>query len=149
MGSLLTWVGGTFGVIAFLLIGIIQIYAGYLGIEYHLGSGWAIGVVLATLFLRLPIFLTIGTFFGALDVWGWPWYGAAAFAMPGLLFVAPGVVGVAVAGLINLFRGGSAPEYNSNYTYERNEEPIDVTPPKKKGTTKKKKAKKKKVKKKK
>ena len=62
MGSLLTWVGGTFGVIAFLLIGIIQIYAGYLGIEYHLGSGWAIGVVLATLFLRLPIFLTIGTF---------------------------------------------------------------------------------------
>ena len=144
MGALLAWVGGTFGVIAFLLIGIVQIYAGYLGIEYHLGSGWAVAAVIASLFFQFPIVLTVGTFFGALDVWGWPWFGALIFAMPGLLFAAPGVVGVAVGGLLNLFKGKSAPEYTSGYSYQRNEDPINVAPPKKKKKAKKKKAKKKK-----
>lgn len=144
MGALLAWVGGTFGVIAFLLIGIVQIYAGYLGIEYHLGSGWAVAAVIASLFFQFPIVLTVGTFFGALDVWGWPWFGALIFAMPGLLFAAPGVVGVAVGGLVTLFKGKSTPEYTPSYSYQRNDDPINVTPPKKKKKTKKKKAKKKK-----
>ena len=102
MGSIFAWVGGTLGVIIFLIVGVIQIYAGFLGIEYHLGSGWAIGAVIASVFFQFPIILTVGTFFGALDVWGWPWYGAAVFAMPGLLFAAPGVIGVAIAGLLSL-----------------------------------------------
>ena len=109
MGSIFSWIGGTLGVVIFLIVGLVQIYAGYLGIEYHLGSGWAIAVVIATLFFQFPIILTVGTFFGALDVWGWPWYGAAVFAMPGLLFVLPGVVGVAVAGLANLVKGKPNP----------------------------------------
>ena len=139
MGSLFSWVGGTFGVIAFLLIGIVQIYAGYLGIEYHLGSGWAIAAVIASLFFQFPIVLTVGTFFGALDVWGWPWFGALIFAMPGLLFVAPGVFAVAVGGLVNLFKGKSTSEYTPSYSYQRNDDPINVTPPKKKKKAKKKK----------
>ena len=143
MGSLLAWVGGTFGVIAFLLIGIIQIYAGYLGIEYHFGSGWAVAAIIASLFFQFPLILTIGTFFGALDVWGWPWFGALVFAVPGLLFAAPGVFAVAIGGLVNLFKGGQEQEYNNRYTYQRQESPINVTPPKKKKKVKKKKTKKK------
>ena len=112
MGSIFAWVGGTLGVVIFLIVGLVQIYAGYLGIEYHLGSGWAIGAVIATLFFQFPIILTVGTFFGALDVWGWPWYGALVFAMPGLLFALPGVVGVAIVGLTNLVKGKPQPQYD-------------------------------------
>ena len=129
MGSIFAWVGGTLGVVIFLIVGLVQIYAGYLGIEYHLGSGWAIGAVIATLFFQFPIILTVGTFFGALDVWGWPWYGAAVFAMPGLLFAFPGVVGVAIVGLTNLVKGKPQPQYD----YQPNiNEPVNVTPTKKK-----------------
>ena len=129
MGSIFAWVGGTLGVVIFLIVGLVQIYAGYLGIEYHLGSGWAIGAVIATLFFQFPIILTVGTFFGALDVWGWPWYGAAVFAMPGLLFALPGVVGVAIVGLTNLVKGKPQPQYD----YQPNiNEPVNVTPTKKK-----------------
>ena len=129
MGSIFTWVGGTLGVVIFLIVGLVQIYAGYLGIEYHLGSGWAIGAVIASLFFQFPIILTVGTFFGALDVWGWPWYGALVFAMPGLLFALPGVVGVAVGGLTNLVKGKPQPQYD----YQPNiNEPVNVTPTKKK-----------------
>ena len=36
--------------------------------------------------------LTIGTFLGAMNVWGWPWYGALALAAPGLLFIVPALI---------------------------------------------------------
>ena len=135
MGSIFAWVGGTLGVVIFLIVGLVQIYAGYLGIEYHLGSGWAIGAVIASLFFQFPIILTVGTFFGALDVWGWPWYAAAVFAMPGLLFALPGVVGVAIAGLTNLVKGKPQPQYD----YQPNiNEPVNVTPTKKKTVKRKK-----------
>ena len=144
MGSIFAWVGGTLGVIIFLIVGVIQIYAGYLGIEYHLGSGWAIGAVIASVFFQFPIILTVGTFFGALDVWGWPWYGAAVFAMPGLLFAVPGVIGVAVAGLSSLIKGKPQPQYS----YQSNiDEPVNVTPVKKKTVKRKKTTKRKKTKK--
>ena len=144
MGSIFAWVGGTLGVIIFLIVGVIQIYAGYLGIEYHLGSGWAIGAVIASLFFQFPIILTVGTFFGALDVWGWPWYGAAVFAMPGLLFAVPGTIGAALAGLSSLLKRKPQPQYN----YQTNiDEPINVTPVKKKTAKRKKTIKRKKTKK--
>ena len=73
---------GIFGFIIFLGVGVVQIYAGFIGIEYHLGYWWAIAAVGASFLLRIMLPLTIGTFFGALDVWGWPWYGAAALAAP-------------------------------------------------------------------
>ena len=78
---------GVLGGILFLIVGIIQIYVGFIGIEYHLGAGFAFGALFLGFFLRIMLPLTIGTFFGALDVWGWPWYAALAFAAPGLLFI--------------------------------------------------------------
>ena len=131
MGSVLTWLGGGLGVIFFLLVGIIQIIVGYLGIEYHLGSGWAIGCIIASFLFRISFPLTIGTFFGALDVLGWPWYGAALFTLPGLIFIIPGAVGIALAGIGNMF--GSKTSYNDySINYEYNDSNTkDVTPRKK------------------
>lgn len=68
--------------------GLLQIWAGYIGIEYHLGGGWAIGAVSVAFLLRFTLPITIGSFFGAMDVWDWHWAGALVFAEPGLAFMA-------------------------------------------------------------
>ena len=75
-------------IIGMLIYGIAQISAGYIGIDHHLGSSWAIGAVIAALLFRFSLPITIGSFFGAMNVWGWPWYGALIFAAPGLAFMA-------------------------------------------------------------
>ena len=130
MSSILGWLAGGVGVI-FLLIGLVQIFVGYLGIEYHLGGGWAIGLVIASIFFRITFPLTIGTFFGALDVLGWPWYGALILTLPGVLLMVPGAIAMGLAGLISMYKGGNQNEYQrqSSYSYQ-NEEPINVTPKK-------------------
>ena len=92
---------GVFGFILFLGVGIVQIYAGFLGIEYHLGYWWAVAAIGASFLLRIMLPLTIGTFFGAMDVWGWPWYGAAAFAAPGLLFIIPAMTTAAISSVFS------------------------------------------------
>ena len=74
--------------------------------------------------------LTIGTFFGALDVWGWPWYGALAFAAPGLLFIGPALVTSAISTLVEK-KSYSSFSSNFNPTTSSNDEPINVTPKKK------------------
>ena len=131
MGSIFSWIGGTLGVVIFLIVGLVQIYAGYLGIEYHLGGGWAIGLVIASIFFRITFPLTIGTFFGALDVLGWPWYGALVLTLPGLLLMVPGAMAIGVAGLVSMFKGGNQNNYEreTNYSYQ-DEDPINVTPKK-------------------
>jgi hypothetical protein len=92
---------GVLGGIIFLIVGIAQIWAGYIGIEYHWGAIWAAGAIGVAFVFRLMLPLTIGSFFGAMDVWGWPWYGAAAFAAPGLLFILPAMVTAAATSLFN------------------------------------------------
>ncbi len=94
-------IGGVGLFVIFLAVGAIQIYGGFVGIEYHLGTGWAWGAIAVAFVLRLMLPLTIGTFFGALDVWGWPWYGALLIAAPGLLFVLPAMVTATFEGLRN------------------------------------------------
>lgn len=90
---------GALGGIAFLLflvIGITQIVIGYMGIEHYFGTIAAIIVLIVAFFLRLMLPLTIGTFFGAMEVLGWPWYLALLITAPGLLFVTPAMVAVAL-----------------------------------------------------
>lgn len=74
-------------ILGFFVYGGFQIYIGYLGIQHHLGNGWAVGALLIAMFARFTLPITIGAFFGAMSVWGWPWYGAAAFAAPGLAYL--------------------------------------------------------------
>ena len=121
---------GVLGGILFLIVGIVQIYVGFIGIEYHLGSGFAFGALFIGFFFRIMFPLTIGTFFGALDVWGWPWYGALAFAAPGLLFIVPALVTGAISTLVEK-KSYASFSSNFNPTTSSNDEPINVTPKKK------------------
>ena len=76
------------GIITFILvigmfaIGIFYIYAGFVGISIEFGSGWATGALLAAMFLRFSLPLSVGAFFYAANVWGWGTLGSLAFAFP-------------------------------------------------------------------
>jgi len=131
---------GALGGILFLLVGIVQIFVGYIGIEHHLGSGFAIGALVLGFVFRIMFPLTIGTFFGALDVWGWPWYGALALAAPGLLFIVPALVTAAISSLVekrnvNNFSSSFSSQPSS---YQPEDTPKNVTPKKTKKIIKKK-----------
>ena len=140
---------GALGGILFLLVGIVQIFVGYIGIEHHLGGGFAIGAVVLGFVFRIMFPLTIGTFFGALDVWGWPWYGALALAAPGLLFIVPALVTAAISSLVEKrnVNNFSSPFSSQPSSYQPEDTPINVTPKKKKKVTKKITKKRKKIKK--
>ena len=45
--------------------------------------------------------LTIGTYFGVVDVLGWDWYLGVIIALPGVLFILPGLVTVIFQSLFN------------------------------------------------
>lgn len=126
MKNVLSFLAGGIGVVFFLGFAIAQGAIGFLGVEYHFGSGWAIGVLVLAFVFRFTLPLTIGTFFGALDVFGWPWYGALLITLPGLLFMVPGAIGMAVVGLASILKGNSAGNSQTNYDYQ--EVPKDVTP---------------------
>ena len=90
---------GGLGVLLFFIVGITQAVIGYMGIEFHLGSIAAIFALVVAFFFRFMLPLTIGTFFGALDVLGWPWYLALIFTAPGLLFALPFMVAAILDGI--------------------------------------------------
>ena len=140
---------GALGGILFLLVGIVQIFVGYIGIEHHLGGGFAIGALVLGFVFRIMFPLTIGTFFGALDVWGWPWYGALALAAPGLLFIVPALVTAAISSLVEKrnVNNFSTPFSSQASSYQPEDTPKNVTPKKKKKVTKKVTKKRKKIKK--
>lgn len=76
----------------FIVLGVAQIWLGYVGIEWHLGELWAIGTLAVAFIFRITLPLTIGTYFGAVDVMGWDWYVGLLIAVPGLLFILPSMV---------------------------------------------------------
>lgn len=80
------------GFILFIVYGIAQIVAGYVGIDFHFGAVWAGVAIFAAFMFRFTLPITIGALFGAMDVWHWHWALAALFAAPGLAFIIPGVI---------------------------------------------------------
>lgn len=88
-----------FGFLAMLALGVVQLVAGFTGIEHELGIYWAWGALFVALFFRFMLPMTIGAFFGATEVWGWHWAGALLLVAPGLLFIVPGLM----AGLYESF----------------------------------------------
>jgi hypothetical protein len=89
-----TTFGCTFALL-FIAYGLVQVFAGYIGISEKWGTGWAIAALAGCFVFRLSLPLTIGAFFAARDIWGWHWGLALLFAAPGLAFMAlmvPGVV---------------------------------------------------------
>jgi len=92
-----------FGALWFLFllaVGLTQAVIGFIGIEHYLGSIAAFLALAAAIFLRLMLPLTIGTFFGALEVFGWPWYLALLITAPGLLLAVPAMVALTIDGVL-------------------------------------------------
>ena len=80
----------------FLAVAIVQAVIGYIGIEHYFGTIAAVIALAVAFSLRITLPLTIGTFFGALEVLGWPWYLALVITVPGLLFAAPAMIAAAL-----------------------------------------------------
>lgn len=91
------------GCVLIAAYGIVQIVAGYVGIQYHFGSGWAIAAIVAAFVFRFSLPMTIGSFLGAMNVWGWHWALALIFAAPGLAFMILMIPG-ALADMKNKYR---------------------------------------------
>ena len=127
MKNILAFLAGGFGVILMLGIGLAQIVIGYIGIEYHFSSGWAIGAVVLALMFRFSLPLTVGTFFGAMDVFGFSFIVALLITLPGLLLMVPGEIAAGIAGLASSFNSKPNQEYKPKYNYD---EPKNVTPTK-------------------
>jgi hypothetical protein len=125
MKNILAFLAGGVGFIVLLVVGIAQMVIGYLGIEYHFGSGWAIGAIVLALVFRFSLPLTIGTFFGAMDVFGFSFIVALIITLPGLLLMVPGAIAAGIAGLSSSIKGETSQSYQPQYNYD---EPKNVTP---------------------
>jgi hypothetical protein len=88
----------------FLAFAMAQMAAGFAGIEHGVGHLWALAAVGAALLLRFTLPISIGAFFGAMQLWHWHWSLALLFAVPGLVFVLPGVI----PAVFSLAAGGAA-----------------------------------------
>ena len=82
-------------------MGAFQLYVGVLGIDYHLGPVLAFIAIFLVFFLRIMLPITIGTYFGAVDVLGLDWYIGLILAVPGLLFIVPALVTAAIDPVLN------------------------------------------------
>ena len=102
MGKLYTAAGGALmvlWVVGSLIYAGASIWAAALGLDYSLGRGWAIGLIIVSVFFRFPLPLIIGAFLGAMYVWHWHWALALLFAAPGLAFMIPSVLASIFAAL--------------------------------------------------
>lgn len=87
---------GTLGcglAILFLGFGLLQLVAGWAGIEDSFGWGWGVAAAVAAILFRFTIPIVIGAFLCAKNIWDWHWFFALLFALPGLLFMIPALVG--------------------------------------------------------
>jgi len=85
----------------FLAVGGLQIYLGFIGIEYEVATWAAWGAVALALVGRIMLPLTVGSYFGAVSVLGWEWWQGLLIAAPGLLFIAPALVMAALEPVLN------------------------------------------------
>jgi hypothetical protein len=80
----------------FLLFGMVQIVLGVVGIQSQFGGWWAFGALVLAFGFRIMLPLTIGTYFGVVNVLGWSWWAGVLVAAPGLIFVLPSVISAVV-----------------------------------------------------
>lgn len=92
----------TFGAFFYIAFGVFQFIVGYMGIEHHLGTIVAMIAVMASLFFRIGWPMTIGTFFGAMDVLGLHWFWALCVTLPGVLFIIPSVAALFLAPILSM-----------------------------------------------
>ena len=88
--------------------GILQIWLGFVGLGYLAGDwgtwvSW--GSIALLVFTRIMLPLTIGTYFGVVEVYGYPWWAGVLVAAPGIVFMVPAYIGVLVQTIKEQFRG--------------------------------------------
>lgn len=86
--------------LTFMAYGFTVIAVGWIGIEEEFGYWWGIAAIVLALFLRFTLPITVGAIFGAMHLWDWHWIGATLFALPGLAFMIPAVIGL----ILGLFK---------------------------------------------
>jgi hypothetical protein len=84
------------GAVLFFVLGVAQLIAGYLGLEDSFGSGWAAAAIVLALMFQFTLPLVVGTYLCATEMLGWHWALGALVAMPGLLFMVPGLIAIAI-----------------------------------------------------
>ena len=82
---------GILAFLAFFAYGIALFVLGYIGIETYLGSGWAIGFLIAALMFRFTLPMAVGSVYGAMIVFGVNVWLALLIAVPTLLFIVPAI----------------------------------------------------------
>ncbi len=87
------------GYVAFLAVGLALMVVGVLGIEHHLGLLAAMAAICVAVYFRFVLPITIGTYFGAVDVLGWPWWAGVLMAFPQLAVLLPAVLSGAFAAM--------------------------------------------------
>ena len=103
--------------IAFIFImttGLVQICLGFLGIEYLSHTIFAFLAVFLLFFVRIVLPLTIGTYFGAVEVMGWEWYVGVLLAAPGLFFILPSMLMATIEPFLT--RSKSTPTSSQSYS---------------------------------
>lgn len=80
---------GIFIIIILFLLMIFHLIVGFLGIQDLLGTFVAILTTILCIFLKFPLPLSIGFFFGIINVLEWHWIIAVFLTLPGLIFLTP------------------------------------------------------------
>lgn len=99
MGERLEGAFGGLLFLAFMGFGLLQLGAGWAGIEDAWGWGWGLAAVIAALAFRFTIPIVLGAFICANNLWEWHWFFALLFALPGLLFMIPALFASALGAL--------------------------------------------------
>lgn len=73
----------------FWIATITSFLAACAGTSYLIGPVLAAIIIIVMLFLRMTWWMIPCAFVGAYFVWEWPWYGAAAIAVPGMIVMMP------------------------------------------------------------
>lgn len=82
--------------ITVMLYGLIQIYAGFLGIELYWGTVWAAVIIAFSMMTRITIPIMIGGYFCATEIWNWDIIWAVIFVMPSILFMIPAFIAMLI-----------------------------------------------------
>jgi hypothetical protein len=92
----------TIFLVAYVLVGIAQIWAGIEGMQIYFGIGGFLAIILLLFAYCVPVVGTIGVAFlayhGARYGWKWEWWQALTLALPGIIimFAAGVLVGLAI-----------------------------------------------------
>jgi len=82
---------GTIFFVAYILVGIAQIWAGIEDMQLYFGIGGFLAAILLVFAYSVPVVGTIGvaflTYHGARYGWKWEWWQALTLAVPGIIIM--------------------------------------------------------------